>query len=47
MGEKTIKIDELGRIEIPTILLNKLELRKEDNIVVEVDNGIIFLSKKD
>ena len=45
--ERIVKIDNMNRIEIPIILLNELELEKKDNLVVEVDNGIIFLSKKD
>lgn len=45
--EKTVKIDNMGGIEIPSILLDELELSKEDNLVITVDNGIIFLRKND
>lgn len=44
--EKIVKIDDIGRIEIPTALLNKLELKTKDEMVIETDNRIIVLSKK-
>ena len=44
--EKIVKIDNMGRIEIPTVLLDKLELKTKDKMVIETDNGIIVLNKK-
>jgi len=45
--EKIVKIDNMYGIEIPSILLDELELNKKDNLVITVDNGIIFFKKKD
>ena len=45
--ERTVKIDDMGRIEIPTVLLDELELEKKDNLIIEINKGSIFLSKKD
>ena len=41
-----VRIDNIGRIEIPTTLLDKLELKTKDEMVIETDNGTIVLSKK-
>ena len=45
--ERIVKIDEIGRIEIPTVLLDELELEKKDELSIETINGSVFLRKKD
>ena len=45
--EKIVRIDNMGRIKIPSTLLDELDLKEKDNIIIEVDNGTIFLNKKD
>lgn len=44
--EEIVKIDNMGRIEIPTALLDKLELKTKNKMVIEIDKGTIVLSKK-
>ena len=39
-------IDNMGRIEIPIILLNELKLEKKDKIIIETDDGVLTLRKK-
>ena len=40
------KIDNMGRVEISTAILDELELEPKDDLAIKIDNGIITLSKK-
>ena len=45
--ERKLEIDSMGRIEIPIVLLDELGLKQKDNLIIEIDNGSIVLTKKD
>ena len=44
--ERITKIDSTGGIEIPTAILDELKLKQKDNLIIEINKGVIVLGKK-